>query len=115
MAAKVLASREQILNVDDVVTRDLEVPEWGGLVVRLRSLDALTGMRLAREMSESDDDVRVRIVLASCVDDSGAPLFLADDLEKLAKKNFEAIRRVSDAAMELFRQGADVERARENF
>jgi hypothetical protein len=109
-------SREDILAANDLAVEVVEVPEWGGSV-RVQALDALSGSRLARALAGADDELlRMRIVAATVIDDAGELLFSQADVEKLARKSWSAILRVSDAGLRLARQSdAAVETARQNF
>lgn len=100
-----LLSREAILGAQDLPTKDVPVPEWGG-TVRIRSLtakdrDAIeTAIFTARQEGlVAPDNVRARYASACIVDEKGAPLFTADDVEALGQKSATALNRVYDAVL----------------
>jgi hypothetical protein len=118
-----LLTKEQILAIDDVQVRDVEVPEWGG-VVRVRGLtgtqrDAfesevvvLNGSNTQRNLR----NIRARLVAITAVDDKGARLFTHKDVDALGAKSARALDRVFSAASELSGlSAADVEELAENF
>lgn len=111
-----ILGRKAILEADDLPTEDVKVPEWGGSV-RIRAMTALEAQKLANELASGDDTMlRMRLVQLCAVDEEGRPLFTQDDLEKLGAKNFNAIRRVSEACFRMNRyRRQDVVEAAENF
>ena len=100
-------TKSQILEADDLVIEEVEVPEWGGSV-------------LVKGMSGTDRDkfeaaivntkgqvnnvvvnmvnIRARLVASSIVDESGALLFDLKDITALGKKSAVALQRVFDKA-----------------
>lgn len=116
--AKVL-DRDAILAAADRPVEAVEVPEWGG-AVQIRAMDALTWGRLALQLDGKDDaQIRVLMCAACLVDEAGGRLFdpgSAEDVALLAGRSFNAIRRISDRAIEISRATAgDVEAFQENF
>lgn len=99
------------LNRADIIgkqlkTQSVAVPEWGGDVV-VREISA--GERAAFEAwcgSRKDeaggfDGLRERIVVLSCIDEFGAPLFTQDDIPALRDLSGSALGRLADAALDL--------------
>jgi len=100
---KKLLSAAEILSAEDIVTRDVQVDEWGG-TVRLRSLAGDEVVKFVQELSDDPaqkNNSAVQIVLLSAVDESGARLFTVDQLEALRKKSFRAILRLQKVALEI--------------
>lgn len=102
-----LLTREQILAADDLPSKEVEVPEWGGSV-KVRSItakdrdefeQALIAARQAKRVAP--ENVRARYVAACIVGEDGKPLFTAKDVEALGQKSFAALERVYQAATEL--------------
>ena len=97
-------TRDQILAADDITFRDVEVPEWGGLV-RVRSLCGTDRARLLAmlpdEKERRADEWVERLVVACACDENGEALFSADDIAELKKKNANAINRIFEAADDL--------------
>ena len=105
-----LLAKNDIETCDDLVTEDVEVPEWGG-TVRVRSMTARDkdsfDMRLVKlqEGGKSAEinrrNIRASLVVASVIDDKGERLFSDDDVEMLGAKNGVAIDRVFAVASRL--------------
>lgn len=122
MAKIKLASREDILGFDDTRFEDVTVPEWDGLVVRVKTLNALEMQRFYAILDDRDEQTRIKIVAFTCIDEQGEALFTPEDVQALAAKSFPAIRRLSDAAFRLNRMSSqngtgekDAQRIEENF
>jgi len=107
----VLLGADDILNADDLTTRDVKVPEWSkNAVVRIRTLtgaerDAYeTSMvKMKKDGSTQDNraNVRARLVAASCVNAQGEKLFSGAAVVRLGQKSSAALQRVCNAAQEL--------------
>ena len=102
-----LLTREAILKADDLPTKDVPVPEWGG-TVRVRSMTAkdrdaieTTIMMARQEGEQSQVNVRARYAAACIVDDAGRPLFSVNDVEMLGEKSGAALDRVYSAVVDL--------------
>lgn len=101
-------SRDDILQADDLATAEVEVPEWGGVVL-VRALDGAS--RDAYDASLYDlksgkpkmtpDNMRAKLVALSVVDGEGVLLFSTDDVVRLGRKSAQALERVYDKAREL--------------
>lgn len=88
-----------ILECNDVTTKDVEVPEWGG-VVRVavmtgkardayeQKLSALSGKR------DTVENLRALYLSHCLVDEAGALLFSQADIVKLGEKNGNALSRL---------------------
>ena len=86
-------SREDILKVDDLEVRDVDVPEWGG-TVRVRALsgtdrDAYDASRMERREDGTFvatlENSRAKLVARSVVDDNGVLLFSDVDVVALGR------------------------------
>lgn len=103
-----LLSKDQILAAEDLPSRDVEVPEWGG-TVRVRTMTG--GERDAFETDlwdrSGDEPVynrehfRAKLLSRCIVDEKGARLFSDKDIEKLSGKSAKALNRLFDAAQEI--------------
>jgi hypothetical protein len=118
-----LLSREDILDVDDKVYEDIEVPEWGG-EVRVRGMsgtqrDDYEASILQQNGSDRKVNLanaRAKLVARCLVDADGRLLFSADDVRALGRKSARALERVFDKARELSGMTEkDVETLTENF
>lgn len=103
------ATRESILAFVDFQTRDVVVPEWGGMTVRVRTMTARERDDLEAPMVESAAagkdatfaNFRARLVALVCVNEDGSRMFTLDDVEALGNKSGAAIGRIADAAIAL--------------
>lgn len=100
-----MLTRDQILAAEDTQTEVVDVPEWGGQV-RLRTLTG--GERdqfeafVARAGDRKDfSGMRQMLLSMALVDESGAPLFGKNDLEKLGKRNGAILDRLFQRATAL--------------
>ncbi len=102
-------SREDILKVDDLEVRDVDVPEWGG-TVRVRAMsgtdrDAYDASRMERREDGTFvatlENSRAKLVARSVVDDNGVLLFSEVDVVALGRKSAVALGRVFELAAEL--------------
>lgn len=104
-----LLGRDQILKADDVETRDVECPEWGG-TVRVRPLTAAQRSRIESIMLEVNQtkrgyervgQVALKCVAWCTVGEDGKPIFEESDVKELGGKNSAPILRIRDAVFEL--------------
>jgi len=115
-APKIL-TLEDILAADDLETRIVDLPEWGG-AVKVRALSRGDIKRAYREGTDRKsgeinvDEVEKRLVCWATV----KPVINMGDFAKLAEKNAGPVARIIDAVLGL--SGVDkaaLERARESF
>lgn len=106
-------TRDQILAANDLPSKEVDVPEWGGKV-RVRSItakdrdefeQALIAARQAKRFAP--ENVRARYVAACIVDKDGKPMFTGKDVEALGQKSYAALERVYQAATSLNADSAD--------
>jgi hypothetical protein len=97
-----LLSRDSILRAQDVSTKDVEVPEWGGSI-RVRTMTVAERNEFARKAASGTDSVNVSAWLVSlvAVDEKGAALFKPEDVKALEERNFKAIDRIVDAILQV--------------
>jgi hypothetical protein len=119
-------SKNDILDIDDIKTKEIEVPEWDGSVF-IRQLtrgqaDEYFGRRFAkselkqrgRNQSEVESDVKLFghdawLVAQAVCDENGQRLFSNADVKELEKKNSNAIGRIAVAIVDFSGMGQDVE------
>lgn len=95
-------SKLDILKVKELKRELVNVPEWGGDVL----VQEMTGEQRDRfdnwvvEKKETGG-MRLRIVIATVVEESGKPMFTDLDIPDLASKSGKAIERLSDVGMHL--------------
>ena len=116
-------SKDQILAAEDIPTKDVEVPEWGGSV-RMRGL---TGSE--RDAYESSlfqqrgekrilrtENARARLVAMCIVDEDGERMFSDAEVKDLGRKSGKVLDRLFDEARKLSGLTAeDVEELAEGF
>jgi hypothetical protein len=104
-----LLNREDILKVEDVQTRAVEVPEWGGTVL-VRGLDgtnrddyqaSMMQVGPGGQMEPDLGNMTAKLVARAIVDEDGVAMFNALDVGRLGQKSGAALARVYDVAMEL--------------
>lgn len=95
-------SKIDILKVKELKRELVNIPEWGGDVW----VQEMTGVQRDRfdtwvvEKKETGG-MRLRIVIATVVDEEGKPMFSDIDIPDLASKSGKAIERLSDVGMRL--------------
>lgn len=92
-----LLNREAILAANDLPTKDVPVPQWGGSV-RVRSLTGAERdqfecdiLAARRDGKISPGNVRARYVAMCVVDEAGANVFTPADIEALGRKSAAAL------------------------
>lgn len=102
-----LLTRDQILSADDLVTEDVECPEWGGSV-RVRTLTGTARDQWEAALSPDKkgakpklENIRAGLCAASIIDESGQMVFTPADVAKLGMKSAKALDRIFDKARDL--------------
>ena len=101
-----LLTKDEILSADDMTTKSVSVPEWGGDVL----VGTLTGRQ--RDKFETEftsatkgergmDNIRAKLCALSLRDEKGESLFTLKDVNELGKKSAAALDRVFTAALAL--------------
>lgn len=101
-------SRDEVLAAQDFKTEEVEVPEWGGVVL-VRELSALdfdsVGFPMVKEDGEIDArgarGMGVKIVSLSVIDEEGNRLFTSKDVRALGARAIAPIRRITAVVMSL--------------
>ncbi len=95
-----LLNREAILAVNDLPTKDVPVPAWGG-DVRVRSLTGAERdqfecdiLAARRDGKISPGNVRARYVAMCVIGEDGENLFTMADIEALGRKSAAALDKV---------------------
>lgn len=112
-----LLSKDQILEATDIAYQTVSVPEWGG-EVRVASMSgtdrdafesSLVIVGADGAVSRNLDNMRVKLLVMTLVDESGNRMFSTDDLAMLGRKSAAAIERVYAVATKLNGIGAQAE------
>jgi hypothetical protein len=102
-----LLTRDQILNADDLQTKDVYVRPWGGSV-RIRTMTAHERDQFEQQLftnkggkKERMDDVRAYLVSMCVVDEGGNRLFSERDVKALSQKSANALDIIFGEAQKL--------------
>lgn len=115
-----LLSKDQILGADDLPTRDVEVPEWGG-TVRVRGLtgkerDNLEVQNAIARKIGTDIDARGATVGRCMLDEHGNRLFTDREVGALGRKSAAPLDRLFDVVRDMSGMtDEDLKRAAEDF
>jgi hypothetical protein len=110
----VALNRDQILKADDLPTREVECPEWGGSVL-VRALsgaerDAWEASSLAQKTTLDGKGTefvpelanrRAKLVVQAVVDEDGKRVFVDRDAAELGAKSAKVLDRLFDVISEL--------------
>ncbi|MCR1769058.1 MULTISPECIES: hypothetical protein [Burkholderia] len=111
-----MLTKDQILSAPDIKSVSVDVPEWGGgVTIVMLSGTARDALQERIAGNKSVSFFEAAIIVATAVDDSGAPLFGTEDIPALQAKSSAAISRVAGVAVKLNRMGpAGTEEAEKN-
>lgn len=119
-----LLTRDSILGVDDIITQDIEVPEWGG-TVRIKALNGKERDQFEAMMApdprqkkkvEMPANFRAKFLVNCIIDEEGKTIFSYKDVQALGNKSASALNRVFEAARKLAGLGTDdIEELEGNF
>lgn len=106
---KKFLDRAAILAQDDLKYEDVQIPEWGGAWVRVRSLqanerdrfEASTVQRNGKQITTNLENIRARLCLLCLVDENGERLFQEEDTFPLGGKSAAALDRIFAVAQRL--------------
>jgi len=109
MAGKKYLNKAEILAQDDLKYEDIQIPEWGGAWVRVRTINASerdrfeAGMvsRRGKNATANLENMRARLCLLCLVDENGERLFQEEDTFPLGGKSALAIDRIFSVARRL--------------
>lgn len=102
-------SKDDILKADDRPTKDIDVPEWGG-VIRLKAMtgtarDELDASRIQQMPDGREIQLPIRraklVALSAVNPDTGDPLFNELEVGQLGQKSAAPLDRLAMAALEL--------------
>lgn len=104
----VLSSAADILQIDDIETREVPVPEWGGAVL-VKGMSGIQRDRFEQSMMKGKgrnqemnlENFRAKLVAASVVDDQGKLIFKPEHIAALGRKAVSALSRIVKVAQEL--------------
>lgn len=102
-----MSIRDQIFASDDILKEIVEIPEWGGIKIEVRSLTGADRARILETGVDALGNVSLQrvypeMVIASAYDpDSGERVFEEADKDGLMSKNALAIDRLAMVATKL--------------
>jgi hypothetical protein len=107
-----MSEKDDILGIDDAAYDEVTVPEWGGRVIRLRSMTAAERDSYQASMLRQQgnnpgnqrltlNDVTANLLVRCIVDADGNRIFSDKDAAALGRKNAKALDRLSDVAKKL--------------
>lgn len=105
---KKILSADDIMASDDLVTEEVDVPEWGGVVI-VRALsgverDAYEGGIFTGKTGEYNlQNIRARLASRTMIDENGKRLFSDAQVDKLGLKSAAALDKVFEVAQRLSR------------
>lgn len=96
-----MLTRDQILALDDLPRKAVDVPEWDTTVYvrKFSGRDRFELERLITEASTSEADALGALVALCLVDEKGTRLFSSEDVELLQAKNANALTTIAKAAI----------------
>lgn len=111
---KQLLSKADIMKAQDIVCREIEVPEWGGAVL-MRSMsgkeraDFEAAVQSRRKGNNQFDMVLLREMLIAVVlvNSDGERLFTDGEITELGKKSSKVIERLFEEAQDMNGIGAE--------
>jgi len=109
-------SKEEILACDDLKYEDVEMPEWGGCVVRLRQMSGAEASAFVTSKA-NDADSATRVVAATAIDPTTGKVLFGDTPEEVAllsRKSFSAIFRLAQVAMRINGMEGELKQAVKN-
>lgn len=102
---------DEILGTQDLPYQDVEVPEWGGKMVRVIGLSADEASNFASRMVKTDEDGKVKsvqmnnfmaeLLVRTLANEKNELLFNPKDAVALGKKSARVITRLFRVAMDL--------------
>jgi hypothetical protein len=106
--------RDIILAADDRKRTLLDVPEWDGVRITLRSMTAAQNEAyVTRVIQEKRTDARELLISLTACNDDGTLIFSEDDVKKLGEKDDQVIQRVFEAAQAVNGLGKKPSQAKE--
>jgi hypothetical protein len=101
-------NKDLILNVNDIKTEEVEIPEWGGKVLvkamngtERDSFEASIVKGTGKDAQVDMDNIRAKLVVRTIVGDDNKRLFNDSDAELLSKKCASALDKVFSVAQKL--------------
>ena len=118
---KMKLTKEQILKANDLIIREVDVPEWGGSI-RMRTLsgkdrDSFEEVIQKRKKGQMLElrGLKAMLLSLTVIEEDGCPMFSEGDLEKLNDKSSKVINDLFEVATKMNGIGEEaVEELRKN-
>lgn len=97
-----LLNKQQIKDVDDLPSKNLDMPEWGG-EVRLKTMSAKNRIEFEKlnASTKSELETMINLIMFSCVDEENNLLFNKQDFEFLSGKSAKSLMHIFEEAVKL--------------
>ena len=95
-----ILNKEQILAADDLPRETVAVPEWGGDVI-VQCLSFAQSEAMLSAANGDSEIFAIRLLANSLVDESGKPLFTAENIIDLKAKNSKVLARLIEVCNRL--------------
>ena len=103
-----MLTKDQILKANDLVTQEVDVPEWGG-VVTVKGMTGTERDSFEQAIIETKGNstkanlanIRARLCALTMVDDKGERLFADSEMRMLGNKSAKALDKVFAVAQKL--------------
>lgn len=97
-----LLSKQQIQDVDDLPSKIVNMPEWGG-DVKIRTMSAKNRIDFEKIniANKSELETMIHLIMFSCIDDEGNLLFDDSDFEFLSGKSAKSILKLFQECIEM--------------
>ena len=103
-----ILNMKQILSADDLESQTMTIPEWGGEVIirtmteaERSKIEASVIQQNGSNQSVNMERYKVKVVVASLVDEEGKRLFTQKNIDALRQKSARPINRIVNAAQKL--------------
>ena len=97
-----LLNKDQIFAIDDIKTKIVDIPEWGG-EIKLRVLSVGAQIKFD-EYREDDKKAIMYSIINSCVNEDVSYLFNEEDIQHLEQKDPNVIMRLFNEIISLNKQ-----------
>lgn len=106
-----MSLRDQILSHDDLPSRAVRVPEWGGVAVHVHTLTGAERDQYETEITAQTQPgqdaktnlrgLKAKLLIRTVRDDQGQPVFGPEDVDLINAKSARAVARLFNVAAEL--------------
>lgn len=112
-----MSIRDAILSAQDRKFEYVDIPEWGNLKVKVRSLSVaqMEAVELKKHIAQNATDGLLRLVVMCVVDEDNKQAFSYDDIAALKDKHADPIKRLIDVCLKVNKLTAqDAEQLKKN-